>query len=279
MIIGPTGEVISDVLADHEGIVYAEIDIARCIEPKQFHDVVGYYNRFDIFRLDVDRTPRNPAAFIEAEPASKTAPAARADTSSLQANGGDRPARGAGLPPPERGRVGERGSCLRGSQPQSACELEGMVYRTHDRIANAAAARDRIEAAVGLDLGGLARQLLVLDHVTEPGRIVGGLAVVLPGAVVHSLGDLQEDHEILCTQVERVIRAAEIEAAVLSEMALGVFRGVPLVSLARTLGLHDDRTAGGAADPDEDLVGARFDRVVSRRRLLAGRFAKGLDHA
>ena len=56
MIIGPTGEVISEVLVDHEGIVYAEIDVARCIEPKQFHDVVGYYNRFDIFRLDVDRT-------------------------------------------------------------------------------------------------------------------------------------------------------------------------------------------------------------------------------
>ena len=63
MIIGPSGDVISDVLADDEGIVYAEIDIARCVEPKQFHDVVGYYNRFDIFRLEVDRTPRDPAAF------------------------------------------------------------------------------------------------------------------------------------------------------------------------------------------------------------------------
>ena len=46
-----------------EGIVYAEIDIVRCVEPKQFHDVVGYYNRFDIFRLEVDRTPRDPASF------------------------------------------------------------------------------------------------------------------------------------------------------------------------------------------------------------------------
>jgi aliphatic nitrilase len=63
MIIDPSGDVISDVLAEDEGIVYAEIDIARCVEPKQFHDVVGYYNRFDIFRLEVDRTPRDPAAF------------------------------------------------------------------------------------------------------------------------------------------------------------------------------------------------------------------------
>lgn len=63
MIIDPSGEVISDVLAADEGIVYAEIDIERCVEPKQFHDVVGYYNRFDIFHLEVDRTPRDPATF------------------------------------------------------------------------------------------------------------------------------------------------------------------------------------------------------------------------
>lgn len=65
MIIDPTGEVVSDVLTDDEGVAYAEIDIARCVEPKQFHDVVGYYNRFDIFRLYVDQTPRNPAVFID----------------------------------------------------------------------------------------------------------------------------------------------------------------------------------------------------------------------
>ncbi len=63
MILDPSGEVIGDVLSQDEGIVYADIDIGRCVEPKQFHDVVGYYNRFDIFHLDVDRTPRDPAAF------------------------------------------------------------------------------------------------------------------------------------------------------------------------------------------------------------------------
>ncbi len=67
MIFDPTGETVTDVLSEHEGIVYAEIDIARCVEPKQFHDVVGYYNRFDIFRLAVDRTPRDPATFLETE--------------------------------------------------------------------------------------------------------------------------------------------------------------------------------------------------------------------
>lgn len=65
MIIDPTGEIISEVLCDHEGIVYAEIDIARCVEPKQFHDVAGYYNRFDVFNLTVDKSPRDPVTFSQ----------------------------------------------------------------------------------------------------------------------------------------------------------------------------------------------------------------------
>jgi nitrilase len=94
MILDPTGEVISDVLAEHEGIVYAEIDIARCVEPKQFHDVVGYYNRFDIFHLEVDRTPRDPAAFLEADtihaPTPPVTTAAADGTTASPANGGHR---------------------------------------------------------------------------------------------------------------------------------------------------------------------------------------------
>jgi nitrilase len=97
MILDPTGEVISEVLSDREGIVYAEIDVARCIEPKQFHDVVGYYNRFDIFHLEVDRTPRDPAAFLEAEAigtlAQTTMPGAAERTTAPQANGGRHSAR------------------------------------------------------------------------------------------------------------------------------------------------------------------------------------------
>ena len=51
MVIGPSGEVISDTLCESEGLLYQDIDIAQCVEPKQFHDVVGYYNRFDVFDL------------------------------------------------------------------------------------------------------------------------------------------------------------------------------------------------------------------------------------
>lgn len=63
MIIDPTGSQIGDTLCDDEGILYQEIDIADCVEPKQFHDVVGYYNRFDIFKLSVDRSANRPVSF------------------------------------------------------------------------------------------------------------------------------------------------------------------------------------------------------------------------
>lgn len=64
-IIDPQGNVIGDPLIDDEGIVYAEIDLNQCIQPKQMHDIIGGYNRFDIFDLRVDRTPREPASFAD----------------------------------------------------------------------------------------------------------------------------------------------------------------------------------------------------------------------
>jgi nitrilase len=64
-VFGPDGRLVTPPLIDDEGIVYAEIDINRCIEPKQYHDIIGAYNRFDIFRLSVDRTAQSPAHFDE----------------------------------------------------------------------------------------------------------------------------------------------------------------------------------------------------------------------
>jgi aliphatic nitrilase len=62
-VFGPDGRPLVDPLVDEEGIVYAEIDLARCIQPKQMHDIIGHYNRFDIFHLTVDTTPRAPVTF------------------------------------------------------------------------------------------------------------------------------------------------------------------------------------------------------------------------
>lgn len=65
MVLGPDGSPIGEVLSEDEGILYADIDTALEVEPKQFHDVVGYYNRFDIFSLTIDRSHREPATFRE----------------------------------------------------------------------------------------------------------------------------------------------------------------------------------------------------------------------
>jgi len=64
-VIGPDGRPVSTPLIDDEGIVYAQIDLARCIQPKQMHDIVGHYNRFDIFDLRVNRSTRNPVSLID----------------------------------------------------------------------------------------------------------------------------------------------------------------------------------------------------------------------
>jgi len=60
MIVGPNGELLANPVQGGEGMVVAEIDIARSIEPKMVHDIVGHYNRFDIFHLDVTATPNQP---------------------------------------------------------------------------------------------------------------------------------------------------------------------------------------------------------------------------
>ncbi|WP_326565153.1 carbon-nitrogen hydrolase family protein [Amycolatopsis rhabdoformis] len=62
-IFGPDGNPVVEPLIDEEGIVYAEIDLARCIQPKQMHDIIGAYNRFDVFQLHHDTTPRRPVVF------------------------------------------------------------------------------------------------------------------------------------------------------------------------------------------------------------------------
>lgn len=71
---GPQGLPISDLLIDDEGIVYGEIDIEKCIEPKQFHDIIGHYNRFDVFELRVHGRRLDPLRIQNAMPSVKSSP-------------------------------------------------------------------------------------------------------------------------------------------------------------------------------------------------------------
>lgn len=63
--IGPNGAVIGEPLIDVEGIAYAEIDLSKCIQPKQMHDILGHYNRFDIFDLRVNVAPTKKITFVD----------------------------------------------------------------------------------------------------------------------------------------------------------------------------------------------------------------------
>ncbi|HYD61562.1 MAG TPA: carbon-nitrogen hydrolase family protein [Noviherbaspirillum sp.] len=61
--LDPSGALVGDTLQHDEGIAYATFDLNACVEPKQFHDIVGYYNRFDVFDLSIDRRRLVPAKF------------------------------------------------------------------------------------------------------------------------------------------------------------------------------------------------------------------------
>jgi aliphatic nitrilase len=63
--IGPNGAAIGTPLIDEEGIVYADIDLEKCIQPKQMHDILGHYHRFDIYNLRVNTAPTRNITFID----------------------------------------------------------------------------------------------------------------------------------------------------------------------------------------------------------------------
>jgi nitrilase len=49
VIVSPLGEVLAGPMYDQEGILYAELDLAEVAQSKYDLDVVGHYNRPDIF--------------------------------------------------------------------------------------------------------------------------------------------------------------------------------------------------------------------------------------
>lgn len=52
-IVGPNGVFLAGPVAG-ESVIYAEADLERIVDAKRLHDVLGHYNRFDIFKLTVD---------------------------------------------------------------------------------------------------------------------------------------------------------------------------------------------------------------------------------
>lgn len=64
-IVDPNGQYLAGPLAEGEGILVAEMDLEQIIEAKIVHDVIGHYNRPDLFALTVDRRPRVLTHFVD----------------------------------------------------------------------------------------------------------------------------------------------------------------------------------------------------------------------
>ena len=56
-IIDPRGVVIARMDSGQEGILYADLDLDLCLQMKVKHDLVGHYNRPDVFTLHINRKP------------------------------------------------------------------------------------------------------------------------------------------------------------------------------------------------------------------------------
>ncbi|KAJ5193162.1 hypothetical protein N7449_004352 [Penicillium cf. viridicatum] len=62
---GTGAEQSAEFLQTKEDILYTDMDLYRCIEGKQYHDVVGGYQRLDVFQLQVNRSRKDPVNFTE----------------------------------------------------------------------------------------------------------------------------------------------------------------------------------------------------------------------
>lgn len=60
MVVGPTGQIIGEAVVGGEGFAVAEIDLSESIVLKEAHDILGRYNRFDVFQLRVNQTRIKP---------------------------------------------------------------------------------------------------------------------------------------------------------------------------------------------------------------------------
>ena len=63
IIVDPDGQVLAGPLVEEEGILVAELDVAKAQTSRRQFDAVGHYNRPDVFRLHVDTRAKLAAEF------------------------------------------------------------------------------------------------------------------------------------------------------------------------------------------------------------------------
>src|SRR5262249_34938330 len=107
-------------------------------------------------------------------------------------------------------------------------------------------------------------ELLVLDHVAEPARIIALLQVMVPRLEGEAGRDPRKDFEVLGADVQALLRPAEVEAPFGADVALGVLAPVAVVLQCRQR--RHETYGSPARSPEEDLrIG---ERLLRHRRLL-----------
>jgi nitrilase len=74
------------IVTGKEAILMTNMDLDECIEGKQYHDVVGGYQRFDVFSLHVNRHRHEPVLFRDSP--SKPAKLSRMKPGNVEIKGG-----------------------------------------------------------------------------------------------------------------------------------------------------------------------------------------------
>src|SRR6266545_3601112 len=138
---------------------------------------------------------------------------------------------------------------------------------TLDGYAEGLAALPGREALVLFDLRGLIGQLVVFDYRAEPVGEIAIAQVIQPGIVVHAVGQLHEDVEVLRAQLEFAFGSAEIEAEIRPQLALGVFAVMSLALAFGRFAAKLERRFGRSAEPGDGLARLQFDRRERWRRL------------
>jgi len=67
-VVAPDGELVAAADDPEETVLVAELDRGRLLGERQNLDPAGHYHRSDVFRVRVDRTRREPAAFDDGPP-------------------------------------------------------------------------------------------------------------------------------------------------------------------------------------------------------------------
>jgi nitrilase len=53
VIVDPNGDIVAGPISETDGILYAEVDVAKVRTSRRHFDVVGHYSRPDVFRFSV----------------------------------------------------------------------------------------------------------------------------------------------------------------------------------------------------------------------------------